>query len=167
MGQFYQKFVQLSKLRISIMPRCLNCREKFQPRYFLQKFCDEFSCRIAETEYQSEKMAKTISKPPKQIPKISDKRKALSPIYEKVRIEVLVEAKFKCFINGCNNVANTAEHIMGRKGFADDWARDNNIPLLVDKRFLRACCWHHNGELENNPELSKKYQLSKIHGGKK
>lgn len=101
------------------------------------------------------------------IPKVSEKRKALNPLYSAVRIEVLVEANFKCFIDECQNVANTCEHTMGRKGFADQWARDNDIPLLIDKRYLKACCLHHNGELENNPELSKQYQLSKIHGGKK
>lgn len=101
------------------------------------------------------------------IPKVSEKRKVINKVYETVRIEVLTEAKFKCFIDGCSNVANTIEHSAGRIGFYDDWARDNNIPLIIDKRFLKACCLHHNGELENNPELSKKYQLSKIHGGKK
>lgn len=106
-------------------------------------------------------------KPLYKIPNQSKKSKALNPIYEKIRIEVLSEAKFKCFIDGCTNVANTIEHRMGRKGFADEWARDNNIPLRIDKRYLAACCLHHNGELENNPELSKNYQLSKIHGGKK
>ncbi len=102
-----------------------------------------------------------------KIPKFSEKRKALMPIYEKVRIEVLVESEFKCFIDGCTNVANTIEHSAGRKGFYDDWARDNNISLLVDKRFLKACCLQHNGELETNPELSKKYQYSKVSGIKK
>lgn len=102
-----------------------------------------------------------------KIPKVSEKRKALMPVYEKVRIEVLTEAKFVCFINGCNNVANTVEHSAGRKGFYDQWARDNNIPLLVDKRFLKACCLFHNGELENNSELSKQYQYSKVSGIKK
>lgn len=103
----------------------------------------------------------------KPINKVSEKRKKLNLIYEKIRIEVLSDAKFKCFIDGCTNVANTIEHRMGRKGFADEWAKENNIPLLIDKRFLAACCLQHNGELETNPELSKQYQLSKIHGGKK
>jgi len=102
-----------------------------------------------------------------KIPKESEKRKKLNPDYKKVSIEVLSEAKFVCFIDGCKNVANTIEHLMGRKGFADQWARDNNIPLMIDKRYLRACCLHHNGELERNPELSKKYQYSKISGIKK
>lgn len=103
----------------------------------------------------------------KSIKKVSDKRKELNIIYEKVRIEVLSEAKFKCFIDGCTNVANTCEHLMKRKGFADQWAKDNNIPLLIDKRYLRACCVWHNGELERNPELSKQYQYSNVSGKKK
>ncbi|APZ82903.1 hypothetical protein [Flavobacterium phage FL-1] len=102
-----------------------------------------------------------------RIPKVSKKQKALNEKYEVIRVEVLSEAKFKCFIEGCNNVATTAEHRMGRKGYADKWARDNDVPLMIDKRYLAACCWFHNQELENNPELSKQYQLSKIHGGKK
>ena len=107
---------------------------------------------------------KSIYKP---IKNYSDKRVELNKIYEKVRIEVLSEAKFVCFIDGCTNVANTVEHLMKRKGFADEWAKENNIPLLIDKRYLRACCLVHNGELETNPELSKKYQYSNVSGKKK
>jgi len=103
----------------------------------------------------------------KPIKQYSDKRKELNKVYEKLRIEVLSEAKFKCFIDGCTNVANTVEHLMKRKGYADEWAKENNIPLLIDKRYLRACCLHHNGELERNSELSKKYQYSNVSGKKK
>jgi hypothetical protein len=110
-----------------------------------------------------------LDKPNKKysIPKVSEKRKGLNSVYQNVRIEVLSEAKFKCFIDGCTNVANTVEHLMGRKGFADEWAKENDIPLLIDKRYLKACCLTHNGELETNPELSKQYQYSKISGIKK
>lgn len=148
--------------------RCLNCKQKFDPKRFLQKFCGENEeCIAAESEYKKEKISASNNKQKKPIPKVSEKRKQLNKIYETVRIEVLAEAKFKCFIDGCKKVANTIEHTAGRIGFYDDWARENNIPLIIDKRFLKACCLFHNGELENNPELSKKYQLSKIHGGKK
>lgn len=103
----------------------------------------------------------------KPINKESKKRKKQKPVYDVLRIEVLSEAKFKCFIEGCTNVATTCEHRMGRKGYADDWARENDIPLYIDKRFMAACCSFHNTELENNTELSLKYQLSKIHGREK
>ena len=83
-------------------------------------------------------------------------------IFEHIQLE-FPENK-KCFIEGCNSEANTIEHIMGRKGFADEYARENNISLYLDKRFWKPCCLKHNLELENNPELSKKYQLSKISG---
>lgn len=102
-----------------------------------------------------------------KIPKQSEKRKKLNKPYETIKIEVLSEAKFRCFIDGCNNVATTMEHLMGRKGYADEWARENDIPLLIDKRYLRACCVTCNGELETNPKLAKKYQYSKISGIKK
>lgn len=122
--------------------------------------CDE----CVETRRQKKPSNLKLKYP---IKKVSVKRKGLNIIYEKVRIEVLTEAKFVCFIDGCANVANTCEHTMGRKGFADKWARDNNVSLLIDKRYLKACCLHHNGELEYNTELSKKYQYSKISGIKK
>lgn len=48
------------------MSRCKNCREKFEPRYFLQKFCQEAGCKIAESKYQSEKLSQ--SEKPKKIP---------------------------------------------------------------------------------------------------
>lgn len=153
------------------MPRCLNCREKFQPRYFLDKFCGEDSCKEAENKYKEDKLKEKQKKPNlqlskmKPIKKVSDKRALENIIYKSERIKFLQLPENKnCFIEGCNSEANTIEHIMGRKGFADEYARENNISLYLDKRFWKPCCLKHNLELENNPELSKKYQLSKISG---
>lgn len=140
------------------LKKCKECSKEFRQYNSLNPYCSPLC-----------KAKNTVVKPKKQysIPNVSEKRKEVNKIYEKVRIEVLTEAKFKCFIDGCTNVANTIEHTAGRLGFYDEQARYDNIPLIIDKRFLKACCLHHNGELENNPELSKEYQLSKIHGGKK
>lgn len=89
--------------------------------------------------------------------------------YSVLRIEFLGKKENKiCFIDGCNKKANSVEHRKGRgQGYFDQWAEDNNICKTLDVRYWAACCVEHNLELENNPELSKKYQLSKIHGGKK
>jgi hypothetical protein len=146
------------------MPRCFNCNEKFTATTFLQKSCTNLVCQGKFRELQKSKL-KVVNKKP--INKVSPKREALKKDYETVRIEVLSEAKFKCFIKNCNKTATTIEHLMGHKGFADQWARDNNIPLHIDKRYLRACCLPHNGELETNPILAKEYQYSKISGIKK
>ena len=105
---------------------------------------------------------KSIYKP---ISKVSKKRKVENLQYQVLRTEFLGKKENKiCFIDNCNKIADTIEHTMGRKGFADEYARENNISLYLDKRFWKPCCLKHNLELENNPELSKKYQLSKISG---
>lgn len=144
-----------------------KCGAEFKQYNSLNVYCSA-NCKFKYGKKINIKL-KSINPEKKRylIPKVSAKRKALNPLYEAVRIEVLTEAKFKCFIDGCTNVANTIEHSAGRIGFYDEQARYDNIPLLIDKRFLKACCLHHNGELENNPELSKKYQLSKITGKEK
>ncbi len=139
-----------------------DCNTEFKQYNSLIKYCSPI-CTNKNIKSNNLQL-KSIYKPIKQV---SDKRKELNKVYEKVRIEVLSEAKFVCFIDGCKNVANTIEHLAGRIGFYDDWARENNIPLLIDKRFLKPCCLVHNGELETNSELSKQHQYSKISGKKK
>lgn len=37
--------------------RCQNCREKFVPKFFLDKFCDSPECEEAKNEYQQGKVA--------------------------------------------------------------------------------------------------------------
>lgn len=134
---------------------CRSCGNEFKQYTSLTK------CKCKVSKPQPKQIKKYV------IPKVSDKRKLLIPIYEKLRIEILSEAKFVCFVEGCKNAANTLEHQRGRKGYFDQWARDNNIPLYIDKRFLKPCCNYHNLEFERNPELAKKYQLSKLHDGEK
>lgn len=104
----------------------------------------------------------------KAIPKKSAKRKREDPIYTRERLQFLSQPEnHRCFIEGCGKRADTIEHTMGREGFADDWARYNNISLFLDVRFWKPCCNDHNLELERNSELSEKYQISKISGKQK
>jgi len=104
----------------------------------------------------------------KGLKKVSDKSKKENKDYQKERIEFLsLPENKKCFVDGCSRTANTIEHQKGRRGYADKWARDNKISLKMDKRYWKPCCIQHNLEFESNPELSKKYQLSKLHEGKK
>lgn len=89
-----------------------------------------------------------------RIPKVGRQRKKEQPIYSKDR-KIFLEGKI-CFIDGCNKPADTVEHTRGRVG-----------SMYLNQEFWKPCCWDHNTELESNPELSKEYQLSKLHGGKK
>lgn len=90
------------------------------------------------------------------IPQVSKKRKVEMLQYSVLRTEFLAKKENSiCFIDGCNKPATTIEHRAGR-----------GINYLNVETWA-GCCLKHNLELENNPELSKEYQLSKIHKGKK
>lgn len=151
------------------MPRCKYHNTKFTAKYFLQKYClEDEDCRAAQRKERAEKSASKVFKPKTAIPFFSAKRTIENPIYSKERLRFLAQPEnHRCFIEGCGKRADTIEHTMGKKGFADKWARDNGITLYLDVRFWKPCCWGHNGELERNTELSLKYQLSKISGKEK
>lgn len=149
------------------MKKCKECQGEFKPKFSsVEMFCS----RLCSIKYSNKKKAEKTKKG--QIPKRpaarSKKRAKQERSYSVDRKEFLSRPENKfCFIPGCGKHATTIEHRKGRVGYADDWARENNIPLLLDKRFWAACCWDHNLQLENDPKLSAKHQLSKIHNGKK
>lgn len=129
--------------------------------------CDDKDCENQFKKYRttdkycSPKCASKNAKQPKekkvyQIPKVSKKRKVEMLQYSVLRTEFLAKPENRiCFIDGCNKKANTIEHRAGR-----------GINYLNVETWA-GCCLEHNLELENNPELSKKYQLSKISGKEK
>lgn len=143
--------------------RCRVCDAVFKPFKTTDRFC---SYKCANEFQNNRKSNKTTPKQP--IRKFSKKRQKQNKQYSVDRKEFLSLPENKiCFIDGCKEPSTTIEHRKGRVGYADEWARENDIPLLLDKRFWAGCCLNHNLELERNPELSKQYQLSKIHNGKK
>lgn len=102
--------------------------------------------------------AKSLPKQKKvyKIPQVSKKRKVEMLQYSVLRTEFLAKKENSiCFIDGCNKPSTTIEHRAGR-----------GINYLNIETWA-GCCLEHNLELENNPELAKKYQYSKISGIKK
>ena len=135
--------------------KCEICLSNPIGKWFNAKTCDDFDCK---EEYKSLFYEKQKSKPKKNhtIPRVSDSRKLEEIIYKSERTKFLMLPENKiCFIEGCNKPSTTIEHRAGR-----------GINYLV-KSTWAGCCLEHNLELENNSEMSKKYQLSKIHGGQK
>lgn len=137
--------------------KCRECQKEFTPYNSLQKYCS-YQCAKSDSD-------SLRKKPRKPIKVISKQRAKDLPKYIKLREEFLSKPENQvCFIDGCFRFANSIEHSAGRRGYADDWAKENKISLYLDVRFWKPCCWEHNLELERNSELSKKYQLSKITG---
>lgn len=127
-----------------------ECGNHFIQYNSLKKHCS-VKCEIKYKPH-SQKIKKT-----KPINKVSAKQYSLNKQYSKLRIEFLSRPENQiCFIEGCNRKANTIEHRAGR------WGSN-----YLDTSTWAGCCWQHNIELENNSELSKKYQLSKITGKRK
>jgi hypothetical protein len=135
--------------------KCANvdCDNVFTPKY---RTTERTCCYACEKAYQD-------SKPQKEqkhykIPRVSKKRSKEEKIYTARRIVFLSKPENKlCRINGtnCTSLATTIEHSAGR-----------GINYLNEETWKPACS-NCNIELENNSELSKEHQVSKIHGGKK
>jgi len=96
-----------------------------------------------------------VKKKPKQIKKISSKRAYLLQVYKYKRADFLRHNP-NCIV--CKNVkASTIHHSGGRQHtiFADKWARDNKISLLIDDRYFLSMCLNCHIKVENNPEWAK------------
>lgn len=146
---------------------CIRCPDDTE-----KQLVDKFHCQshywIYRAEVAEEKKKKRAEmnvylgkqekpKVQKPIPKVSAKRKKESREYTIKRLQFLAQpGNQKCLIDGCNAKADTIEHRAGRWG-------DN----YLDTTTWAPCCNFHNLELERKPELSQKYQLSKITGKEK
>ncbi|MDQ5929720.1 MAG: hypothetical protein QG594_1501 [Bacteroidota bacterium] len=136
--------------------KCKICGLKFTPiRSTTERVCNQYGCKVTAAMQIVEKQNK--SEPKKRfdkIPNVSKKRKIENLQYQVLRAEFLNKTENKiCFIDGCSKPSTTIEHRGGR------WGKN-----YLDTSTWAGCCLEHNLELENNSELSKKYQLSKITG---
>ena len=114
-------------------------------------------CQRHYWQFRSTKWKKSEPKERKPIPKFSKKREKENSEYTIKRLQFLAQPEnLRCFIEGCNNKADTIEHSAGRIG-----------KNFLDVTTWRPCCNFHNLELERNSELSEKYQVSKISGKQK
>jgi hypothetical protein len=51
--------------------------------------------------------------------------------------------------------AECVHHMAGREGYADKWARDNGVTLLLDERYWLPVSMDAHTAIENNPEWAK------------
>ena len=67
-----------------------------------------------------------------------------------------IASKFRFYNPFCQvnpkHRTESVHHKMGREGYADQWARDNDIPLVIDERYFLACCIACHNKIEENPE---------------
>lgn len=121
-----------------------ECGNHFIQYNSLKKYCST-KCEIKYKPHSQNLKQKT------PIRKVSVKQDKLNKIYSKLRIEFLSLPENQiCPIT--KQQTTDLHHRKGRKGFADDWARENNIPLIIDVRFFLALSREGHNKVENNPE---------------
>jgi len=131
--------------------RYSECGKEFRKHKTTDKYCS-YACEIADNGFPEKKKSKPI-------PKFSKKREALNDEYLIIRNEFL--SKFENKICPITKQPTTeVHHKAGRIGFADEWARLNNVPLLIDVRYFLGVSRNGHRWIEENPEEAKKLGYS-------
>ena len=113
-------------------------------------------CHI-KCAYKKEKSKKV--KLPTRIKQVSEKRKLQDIEYKKLRLEFLSKPENQiCPITG--QQATEVHHKRKRRGYADNWARENKISLYLDTRFWLGVSRDGHDWIENNPEEAYKLGYS-------
>jgi len=98
-------------------------------------------------------------KVPTRIKQVSEKRKLEDIEYKRLRLEFLSKSENKiCPITG--QQATEVHHKRKRRGYADNWARENKISLYLDTRFWLGVSRDGHDWIENNPEEAYKLGYS-------
>ncbi|TQM18297.1 hypothetical protein [Chryseobacterium aquifrigidense] len=137
--------------------QCCDCPPGTPDQPITAGRCNSFHYKLHRSKVNAEKNKDKEKAPRTPIPKFSVRRKKENREYLIKRLQFLAQpGNQRCFIEGCNNRADTVEHTAGR------WGKN-----YLDTSTWKPCCNFHNLELEKNSDLSEKYQLSKISGKKK
>ncbi len=92
----------------------------------------------------------------------STERTRIEHKYKRVRKKFL--AGKKCagkFPHNCTITTGlTVHHMQGRIGYADEYARENDIPLLIDDRFFMPLCLEAHTYINDHPQFAFENQYS-------
>ena len=151
---------------IDICSRCDNEAAIARQRDVICSVClkKEYAQRQISKQRESRSDRKFQKNNAKPIKAVSVKKQRELRKYRKIKSEFLSKPENKtCAVTGCNNPAGV-HHKKGRVGFADDWARNNDVTLLIDVRFFLPACDPHNEEFERRPNWAREngYSLSRL-----
>lgn len=98
-----------------------------------------------------------------------DTDKALYPEVRRSFLEMCIRNDFVCPVMGTPiTMESQIHHKRGRTGYADQWARDLDISLLIDVRYFLAVSAEGHKKIEDNPDWAKErgYSLDRLDDGK-
>lgn len=129
--------------------KCIDCPPGVPYRPLIAKRCQSHY-KVHRAKENAEKSPKEL-KPRKPLPKVSKKRAVENAKYTVKRLEFLGKPENRiCPVTG--KEATEIHHMKKRVGFADSWARVNNVSLLLDTRFWLAVSREGHIWIHNNPK---------------
>ena len=137
------------------LKKCKACNKEFKQYKTTDKFCS-YKCFYDQPK-------KEINK--SNIKPQSKKVIALNAVYLKKR-KIHLSKNPNCAVF-TNKKATEIHNILKRRGFADQYAEQNNIPLLIDERFFLAVSNSGHQKIENNPDWAYKNGFSLKNNTKK
>lgn len=152
--------------------KCLDCPEGSPEKPLIAKRCNTHywtyraSVKTPKSEWKEVKrveMKTFLKQPQKPICKVSKKRAVLNAKYMVLKSQFMGKKENQiCPIT--KNPTVDIHHMKGKVGFADEWARINNIPLLIDIRFWKALSREGHTYVELHPEWAKEngYSLNRL-----
>lgn len=122
---------------------CKVCGTEFKMYRTTDKYCSG-KCKMKDKK--PDLKLKSLYKPIKQV---SEKRKLEDIIYKSERIKFLsLPENQKCPVTG--EQTSQVHHMRKRRGYADEWARENKVSLYLDKRFWLAVSHKGHEKIEKN-----------------
>ena len=152
--QFAQKYcsyrcANLMQKNNPYIKKCKNpkCYNEFKANTSLQTYCCN-KCYLQDTK--SHRNANS-----RKLKAVSKKRSRLNSKYIVVRLKFLAKPEnIRCAVFPRNG-ASEVHHKMGKIGYADAYARENDTPLLIDDRFFLAVSREGHRYIEENPDWAK------------
>lgn len=90
---------------------------------------------------------------PKPIAKVSDNQSKLLARYGPLKKKFLFGRW--CAYHGKPCLPTTVHHAAGRIGFIDEWAREHDVPALLDVRHFVPLCLEAHTYIEEHPAFAK------------
>ena len=120
--------------------RCHNCRDKFEVKYFLQKYC-LLKEECIEASNKARDIPKRARDVPKPINKVSDRRKKEELLYSVVRKQYLKDNP-NCEI--CDSSIVEIHHKNGRNG-----------KRIHDTKYFMTICRGHHIWIHEHPKEAR------------
>ena len=133
---------------------CKTCGEPFRAYRSTDQYCSP-ACIPQEKKRGLERKSDQKIERRTRIKPVSKKQQRLNIRYLRARKAFLLNPKNRMCAVYPHQKATEVHHKMGRRGYADENARANDVPLIIDIRYFLAVSRDGHEWIERNPIQAK------------